>query len=89
MKKIEKMLMMTGIASMMSMDQSTSFNRRDNEVKFSIPKEPKPPKGSKTYFFDSIGLFSTEQMRRDECVFKCFALNDKNAKRKFNNWKNR
>jgi hypothetical protein len=52
------------------------------------PKQEKiiierPPKGAKEYFFNSLGEFSTEKMLRSECVFKCFAINDKNAKRKF------
>jgi hypothetical protein len=50
--------------------------------------EPIPPKGTKEYFFNIEGEFSTERMLKTECVFKCFATNDKNAIRKFNNWKN-
>lgn len=49
--------------------------------------EPKVPKGLKEYFFNDRGVFSTEGMRKDECVFKCVALNDKSALRKYNNWK--
>lgn len=59
-----------------------------------LPPNPKPkqepiyvpPSGTKEYFFNSIGEFSTVKMLKSECVFKCFAINDKNAKRKFNKW---
>ena len=48
-----------------------------------IPKEPPVPKGAKTYWFDEQGNFSFEQMRKDEVVFKCVAINDKNAIKKY------
>lgn len=56
-----------------------------------IKREPKPvkkvtPKGMKEYFFNIDGMYSTKQMLKTECVFKCFAINDKNAKKKFNKW---
>lgn len=41
------------------------------------------PKGCKQYFFNINGEFSTEKMLRSECVFTCFAINDKSAIRKF------
>jgi hypothetical protein len=46
----------------------------------------KPPTGSKEYFFNKDGEYSTDHMLKTECVFECFAINDKNAKRKFNKW---
>lgn len=48
----------------------------------------KPPTGSKEYWFDAYGNYSSERMEKERIVFKCFAINDKNAKRKYNNWKN-
>jgi hypothetical protein len=48
------------------------------------PKQPPIPKGCKEYFFNIEGEFSTEQMRKDECVFKCIASNDRVAWEKFN-----
>ena len=48
------------------------------------PKLDIPPQGTKQYFFNAIGEFSNTQMRKDECVFICYAINDKNAIRKFN-----
>lgn len=51
------------------------------------PKEPIIPKGHIYYWFRFDGTFlnekQSERMLKDECVFKCFALNDKNAIKKF------
>lgn len=52
-----------------------------------IPKEPPVPKGVKTYWFDEQGNFSSVQMRKDEVVFKCVAINDKNAIKKYKRWR--
>ena len=49
-------------------------------------KEKPAPKGAKQYFFNSQGEFSTEQMLKEECVFKCVAINDKSAIKKFQKW---
>lgn len=52
------------------------------------PKEPIIPKGHIHYWFRADGTFlnekQSERMKKEECVFKCFALNDKNALKKFN-----
>jgi hypothetical protein len=52
------------------------------------PKEPIIPKGQFHYWFRADGTFlnekQSERMLKEECVFKCFALNDKNAIKKFN-----
>ena len=52
------------------------------------PKEPIIPKGHIHYWFRADGTFlnekQSERMLKDECFFKCFALNDKNAIKKFN-----
>ncbi len=41
------------------------------------------PAGAKQYFFNAVGEFSTVKMKREECVFTCFAINDNNAIKKF------
>lgn len=46
-------------------------------------KQPVVPNGLKEYFFDLNGKIYKEHC--DNCVFKCYALNEKNAKRKFKN----
>jgi hypothetical protein len=48
----------------------------------------KPPNGTKEYWFNQQGEFSTTGMKRDEIAFKCVAINDKNAIRKFNRFIN-
>jgi len=51
------------------------------------PKEPIIPKGHIHYWFRADGTFlnekQCERMLKEDCVFKCFALNDKNAIKKF------
>lgn len=49
--------------------------------------EPKPKKGQKTYFFNKFGHFDNGEMLKSECVFQCFAINAKNAIKKFKKWK--
>lgn len=53
-----------------------------------LPKEDfeEPRPGQKTYFFNAAGKFNNNKMLRTECVFKCFAINDKNAIKKFNRY---
>jgi len=51
------------------------------------------PKGTLRYWFNSEGIFLKEtneqRMRKEDCVFKCFSLNDKNAIRKFKKFQNK
>ena len=58
----------------------------EEQVKRTI--QPRPPHGAKEYFFNERGEFSTEQMLKSETVFMCYAINDKNAIRKFERWQN-
>ena len=60
-----------------------------DEPRVYIPKEPPVPKGAKTYWFDGQGNFSSEQMRKDETVFTCIAINDKNAIKKYDRWQDK
>jgi hypothetical protein len=80
-------LTMLAMAALMSEGSSMMFtgSGEDNARVF-LPKEPQPPKGTKEYFFNSVGDFSTEKMLKTETVFKCYAINDKNAIRKFKRW---
>jgi hypothetical protein len=81
-------LAMLAMAAAMSEGSSMTFTGSgEDDARVFIPKQPIPPKGAKEYFFNSVGEFSTEKMLRTETVFKCFAINDKNAVRKFNQWK--
>lgn len=59
-----------------------------------IPKtkdfEPRPQAGQFHYWFRIDGTFlnekQSERMKKDECVFTCFSINDKNAIKKFNSF---
>ena len=81
-----------GMALVMAMMSETNFAQENEPRKFERnPKkdiEPKPQKGQFHYWFRADGTFlnerQSERMRKDECVFVCFAINDKNAIKKFN-----
>ena len=78
-------LIMASMAAMMSEGSSMMFSGSgEDEARVFIPKEPMPPKGTKQYFFNHLGEYSTERMLKTDTVFKCFSINDKNAIRKFN-----
>lgn len=49
--------------------------------------EKRPPSGTREYFFNIEGVFSTDHMLKTDYVFKCLAINDKNAIKKFNKWR--
>lgn len=86
-KGIASLLAFSGMAEMMNSLNDTSKERgyKEHELPPFFVGD-KPPTGSKQYWFDSQGNFSTERMERDRIYFKCFAINDKNAKRKFNKY---
>lgn len=78
------------MAMMAAMMDDVSYPKQNKGREF-IPqeeKEPKQPKGTLHYWFRNDGSFINEnnerRMFKSECVFKCFALNDKNAIKKFN-----
>lgn len=67
--------------------ESHPKQRRREPSKTPLPdKIPLPPTGTKQYFFNEQGEYSTEKMPKSECVFICHAINDKNAIRKFKKW---
>lgn len=49
--------------------------------------EPPIPKGMKYFMFDKHGGYSTDRMRNEDFVFGCYAINSKNAIKKFNKHK--
>lgn len=74
-----------------SFAQTSEIDYYEGEKEFNKePKEPIIPKGHIHYWFRIDGTFLNEKqnkrMLKEECVFKCFALNDKNAVKKFNQW---
>jgi hypothetical protein len=70
---------------LMAMAMSINETPRRREMREGDAKKiAPPPSGTKEYFFNASGEFSNSHMRRDECIFKCYALNDKSAIKKFN-----
>ena len=77
--------------AMMGIMMSEMNYPRENKSRTFIPKEKKDdiqPKNTFQYWFRKDGSFLSEKrdipMRKDECIFKCYAMNDKNAIKKFN-----
>jgi hypothetical protein len=88
MKKINSIAAFLAASAMTSQNHPNIEYDNDMNPTIYLPKEDFeiPPKGTRTYFFNYSGEFSKESMLRTEVVFKCFAINDKNAIRKFNKW---
>lgn len=51
-----------------------------------IPEPIKPPTGTKEYWFNSSGEFSCVRMLKVETVYSCYAINEKNAIKKYRRW---
>ena len=47
----------------------------------------RPHSGQKEYFFREDGTFENERQTEINYVFTCFAINDKNALKKYKHWK--
>ena len=81
---MKKSIVLQSLAMMaMFSDSAINFEKEKTPKKF-IPKqknEPKIPSSLKEYWFDCFGNFVHENPF--QYSFKCFALNDKNAIRKF------
>lgn len=84
--KIFTMAMMGAMLSSMAQTSQREYYQNENESN-KEPKEPIIPKGQFHYWFRIDGTFlnekQSERMLKEECVFKCFAINDKNAIKKF------
>jgi len=87
MKKTYALLGMAAAMSAMSDPGPVSRELNDGLSK-KAPKPKRPPKGAKEYWFNAEGNHSTESMRKTDIVFSCYAINDKNAVKKFNKWLN-
>lgn len=82
-------MMMAALAMAMAPGESMMFTGRGDEARKVWPppkREERPPAGCKTYWFKANGEFSSERMLKSETVFECFAINDRNAIRKFKRW---
>ena len=91
MNKLQSFLALPMILSAMS-SENQLFMHEHEYTKESLLKtlgqHKCPPSGTKEYFFNNDGEFSTDHMLKTECVFVCFAVNDRNALRKWYNWNN-
>ena len=65
------------------LDRNSKSDLRPENIDVS-PKEPIIPKGAKAYYFDEVGncLYDVKHT----AVFKCIAINEKSAIKKFNRW---
>ena len=89
--KLYTMAMMGAMLSSMAQTSEREYYEKEHEPN-KEPKEPIIPKGHIHYWFRIDGTFlnekQSERMLKEECVFKCFALNEKNAIKKFEKWSN-
>ncbi len=89
MSKLGNILAMYSFLYQSVMDESPVFSpeeeypKREKEVNGYLYRVC--PKGCRRYFFNANGEFNTQAMLKTECVFECFAINDKTALKKFNN----
>lgn len=86
MSKMKNIAAMYGMMAALSVENGGGGIGRDVFNEEPIEIQPKPPTGTKEYFFNSNGEFSTESMLKEDVAFKCCAINDKNAIRKFKRW---
>jgi hypothetical protein len=96
-KKSNALMMMSLAMISASMAQGNlnimNVNNYDSANRKRQPKPIEPPiqSGMKYYYFREDGTFKQYErdgaMLKDEVVFKCYALNDKNAIKKFNKFK--
>jgi hypothetical protein len=87
-------LAMSAIASAMEQPEFSPVHREPKKFKLGNQVfEPKVPTNHKFFSFRIDGTFTCYQeqgpMIKSECVFSCFALNSKNAIRKFNQFQNK
>lgn len=64
---------------------NNSFGRNIKDIDLS-KKEPPIPKGCQEYFFNTLGDYTNHNDGLYD--FKCIAINEKSAIKKFNKWKN-
>lgn len=92
MNKLQSLLAVTTALGSMSPDDQLYMHEHGytEEAAHIVLDKPDKyvPTGTKQYFFNNDGEFSTTSMRKTECVFDCVASNDRNALRKFYNWNN-
>lgn len=89
MSKIGKRLALAMMmAAMASGDLTSDFLEEPKEKELDLIVK-RIPKGCREYFFNDKGEYSTTHMLKTECVFECYAINDKSAIKKYNKWSKR
>ena len=91
MNKLQALLALPMMLSTMNPKQQEFMHDHDytkDALLKTLGQQKRPPSGTKEYFFNNDGEFSTDHMKKEECVFICFAVNDRNALRKWYNWNN-
>ena len=88
--KISQLATMLILSETLNKQNKNQFFDLDQHLVYHKPKDdlPKPANGCQQYFFNKNGGFRNDNLRKDECVFKCNALNKKSAFKKFKNWEN-
>ena len=91
MNKLQSLLALPMMLSAMNPEQQEFMHDHEyteDALLKTLGQQKRPPSGTKEYFFNNEGDFSTEKMLKTECVFVCHAVNDRNALRKWYNWNN-
>ena len=78
----------SSLAAILAMQSMFAEPEHRTKVSRTQTEEARPQKGQYYYWFRADGSFLSnsdgERMLREDCVFSCFAINDKNAIKKFN-----
>ena len=85
MKNMGMLMALAGMGAMSGYPDNNFRDTRSEDIPFE-PKQPVIPKGCKEYWFDIDGCYPN-WAGRDQVVFKCIAISEKSAIRKFNKWK--
>jgi hypothetical protein len=73
---------------MFSADPANARIDTSSPTSFSGTKFKGRPKGTKEYSFTTDGICDTERQDNQYYVYTCYALNEKNAIKKYKSWKN-
>ncbi len=88
---MNKMKSLLGLFAMAAISTEENYSKPLNSSTIKKDSTIKSNPGQSEYWFREDGSFLNEKqglkMLKGECVFKCFAINDKNALKKFNKFK--
>lgn len=78
---IATLSLLSGVYDTPNSDVKNNLKPEDIDV---TPKEPILPNGCQYYYFDILGDYKNYDSGQYE--FKCIAINEKSARKKFNKW---